>query len=175
EENSENGENEEVTGEEAAVFQGEPKMEPVGPIEITPALSESVSQTQDTGQVEAEPEAEVENENSGEMIQAKFSSSHPEDPDAESNELENQIASSANGHSLPGNTRQFMEEQFQADFSRVRVHTGSRASEMNQKLQARAFTHKNDIYFGHGQYDPVSKEGQHLLAHELTHTVQQGA
>src|SRR5690606_28478305 len=81
EENSENGENEKVTGEEAAVFQGEPKMEPVGPIEITPALSESVSQTQDTGQVEAEPEAEVENENSGEMIQAKFSSSHPEDPD----------------------------------------------------------------------------------------------
>jgi hypothetical protein len=46
---------------------------------------------------------------------------------------------------------------------------------MSQSIQAKAFTHGNDIYFNKNQYSPETKEGQHLLAHELTHTVQQGA
>jgi len=68
-----------------------------------------------------------------------------------------------------------MEGGFGADFSGVRVHTDSGAAEMNKDLGAKAFTAKNDIFFNEGQFNPASKEGQTLLAHELTHTVQQGA
>ncbi|MBD2753189.1 DUF4157 domain-containing protein [Spirosoma sp. BT704] len=68
-----------------------------------------------------------------------------------------------------------MESAMGADFSGVRVHTGSEASQLSQDLNAYAFTHGNDIYFNEGQYNPSTSEGQRLLAHELTHTVQQGA
>jgi hypothetical protein len=60
-----------------------------------------------------------------------------------------------------------------ADFSGVKVHTGQNAVEMNRSLNARAFTHGNDIYFNKGEYNPESSEGKRLLAHELTHVVQQ--
>jgi hypothetical protein len=66
-------------------------------------------------------------------------------------------------------------ESFGADFSKVNIHTGSDAVEMTTQLGAHAFTHGSDIYFNQGQYAPESTSGKHLLAHELTHTVQQGA
>ena len=53
-------------------------------------------------------------------------------------------------------------------------HTNSSAIQMSKELGAHAFTHGSDIYFNSGKYDSQSREGQHLLAHELTHTVQQG-
>lgn len=77
------------------------------------------------------------------------------------------------GAELPEATRGAMEQFFNADLSRVRVHTGGEAVQMSRDLQARAFTHGNDIYFNEGQYVPDSKSGKHLLAHELTHTIQQ--
>jgi hypothetical protein len=83
-------------------------------------------------------------------------------------------ASKGGGSPLPQGTRSFMESAFSADFSGVRVHTGNQASEMSKGINAKAFTYGNDIYFNEGQYNPVSSEGKHLLAHELTHTVQQG-
>ena len=83
-------------------------------------------------------------------------------------------ASKGGGSPLPKGTREHMESSMGADFSGVRVHTGSEAEQMNHQLHAQAFTHKNDIYFGKGKYDTGSKDGQHLLAHELTHVVQQG-
>ena len=61
-----------------------------------------------------------------------------------------------------------------ADFSNVRIHDDSNAAQMSKDLNAQAFTHGNDIYFNSGKYDTSSSAGQHLLAHELTHTVQQG-
>lgn len=89
--------------------------------------------------------------------------------------FESQLNSSKGGGSpLPENTRSGMEQAFGADFSGVRVHTGSDAVQMNKDLGARAFTHGSDIYFNSGGYDTGSRGGQHLLAHELTHTVQQG-
>lgn len=84
-------------------------------------------------------------------------------------------AQQGGGHALPGGTRSFMENRFGADFSAVRVHTGGSAVQLNRDLQAQAFTHGRDIYFNAGKYNPVSKGGQRLLAHELTHIVQQGA
>ncbi|MDJ0728847.1 MAG: DUF4157 domain-containing protein [Crocosphaera sp.] len=89
-----------------------------------------------------------------------------------SSELESQLNSSqGQGSPLSDNVRSFMEPRFGADFSQVRTHTDSSAVQMNQGLQAKAFTHGNDIYFGEGQ-SPGNNE---LTAHELTHTVQQGA
>ena len=67
-----------------------------------------------------------------------------------------------------------MEGAFGTDFSSVRVHTDSSAVQMNKELGAQAFTNGSDIYFNEGKFDTGSSGGQHLLAHELTHTVQQG-
>ena len=92
------------------------------------------------------------------------------------NSIEERIESSrGGGQSLDDTTRQNMEGAFGADFSNVRVHTGSESAELNNSVQARAFTTGSDIYFNEGQYNPSSSAGQELLAHELTHTVQQGA
>jgi hypothetical protein len=81
----------------------------------------------------------------------------------------------AGGSPLPSPVRRSMEDSFGSDFSGVRVHTGPQSNELNQQLQARAFTTGRDIFFREGEYNPTSPTGQQLLAHELTHVVQQGA
>jgi hypothetical protein len=78
------------------------------------------------------------------------------------------------GDPLDANTRSEMEGAFNADFSKVQVHSGQEAATLNQSLGARAFTQGNDIFFNTGEYQPQSHQGKHLLAHELTHTIQQG-
>jgi hypothetical protein len=83
-------------------------------------------------------------------------------------------SSSGRGSSLPESTRGEMENSFCANFSRVKIHTDSSAVDMSKNLNAQAFTHGNDIYFNAGKYDTSSVSGKHLLAHELTHTIQQG-
>ncbi|HVS95058.1 MAG TPA: DUF4157 domain-containing protein [Puia sp.] len=96
--------------------------------------------------------------------------------DAASPGIESGLRSSKGGGSpLPSDTREKMESSFGADFSGVRIHTDGQAAAMNERLNAHAFAHGNDIYFNSGKYDTQSKDGQRLLAHELTHTVQQGA
>ncbi|MGF6227954.1 hypothetical protein QFZ27_001909 [Inquilinus ginsengisoli] len=81
----------------------------------------------------------------------------------------------AGGAPLPGEARNFFEPRFGRDLGHVRIHDGGTAASLARDVRARAFTYGADIYFGQGQYDPVSTEGRRLLAHELTHTVQQGA
>ncbi len=89
-------------------------------------------------------------------------------------ELTTQLNSSkGSGSPLPDSTNQFMSNAFGNDFSNVRVHTGSKAIQMNQDLNARAFAHGSDVYFNKGEYSPESSSGKSLLAHELTHVVQQ--
>lgn len=78
------------------------------------------------------------------------------------------------GASLPDGTRSFMESAFKTDFSGVRVHHDAQSAAMNESIRAKAFTHGSDVYFNQGQYAPESGEGKKLLAHELTHVVQQG-
>jgi hypothetical protein len=78
------------------------------------------------------------------------------------------------GQSLPESTRAFMEPRFGHDFSHVRIHTDARAAKTAQAVNARAYTIGQDLVFGSGQYEPGTSEGQKLLAHELTHTIQQG-
>ncbi|MEQ8969174.1 MAG: DUF4157 domain-containing protein [Coleofasciculus sp. C1-SOL-03] len=77
------------------------------------------------------------------------------------------------GQPLDESVREPMEGAFGADFSGVRVHTDGKSDELNQAIQAKAFTTGEDVFFRQGAYEPGSKGGQELLAHELTHVVQQ--
>ena len=77
------------------------------------------------------------------------------------------------GQPLPQTTRHHMEYRFGHDFSHVRIHTGTSAHRLNHELNALAFTTGTHIYFAPGQFQPGTRPGQHLLAHELTHVVQQ--
>ncbi|NEO88504.1 MAG: DUF4157 domain-containing protein, partial [Spirulina sp. SIO3F2] len=79
------------------------------------------------------------------------------------------------GQPLSAKTQSQMGGAIGADFSQVRVHTSNHADQLNQAVQARAFTTGPDIFFKKGEYNPGSRGGQELLAHELTHVVQQGA
>jgi hypothetical protein len=89
--------------------------------------------------------------------------------------LENQLnTTKGSGNPLPDESRSFMESRFGANFSDVNVHAGNQANILNRSINAQAFTHGSDIYFGEGKYNPESRQGKHLLAHELTHVVQQG-
>jgi hypothetical protein len=78
-----------------------------------------------------------------------------------------------NGRRMDSTTKSFMENRFGKDFSGVKIHTDSSAVELNRELNAQAFTVGNDIFFGSGKYLPESVSGKQLLAHELTHTLQQ--
>ena len=78
------------------------------------------------------------------------------------------------GQALDSAARAQMEPAMGADFSGVRVHTGGQADTLNRNLSARAFTTGQDIFFKQGEYSPGSSSGRELLAHELTHVVQQG-
>lgn len=90
--------------------------------------------------------------------------------------VENQINSSrGGGSSMDHSTKSFMENRFGTDFSDVKIHTGSQAAQMSRELNAQAFTVGNDVYFNEGKYSPNTDSGKHLLAHELTHTVQQSS
>jgi hypothetical protein len=82
-------------------------------------------------------------------------------------------ANSGKGNQLPRAVRSEMSQKIGADFSDVNIHTNDDASQMNKSIGARAFTHGKDIYFNSGEYNPSTQEGKHLLAHELTHVVQQ--
>jgi Domain of unknown function (DUF4157) len=77
------------------------------------------------------------------------------------------------GHALDENVRGRMESAIGADFSGVRVHTGAQADRLSRAVNARAFTVGQDVYFREGAYQPGSSNGRELLAHELTHVVQQ--
>ena len=82
---------------------------------------------------------------------------------------------SASGRPLDHETRRYMESRIGFDFSKVRIHTGSRAAASARSLGAHAYTVGNSIVFGSGDYAPQTSAGRRLLAHELTHVVQQSA
>jgi hypothetical protein len=117
-----------------------------------------------------EPEEEEEEE---EPIQAKAAGSRAMEVSAG---LEADInAARGGGQSLPSSVRSSVEPQLGHDFSQVHIHTDARADKLSQQLGARAFTSKNDVFFRDGAYQPGSDSGRGLIAHELTHVVQQGA
>jgi 5-methylcytosine-specific restriction endonuclease McrA len=89
-------------------------------------------------------------------------------------DFETQLSTArGSGAPLPDPTREFMEQRIGADFSGVKVHTDSQSDQLNQAVQAKAFTTGQDVFFRQGAYEPGSRDGQELIAHELTHVVQQ--
>lgn len=95
-------------------------------------------------------------------------------PEETSPELEAAIKKEkGGGRPLPADVAAFMGPRFKADFSGVRIHTGARAENLTSRLGARAFAFGRDIFFNAGQFKPATPEGMELIAHELTHTIQQ--
>lgn len=83
------------------------------------------------------------------------------------------LESKGQGIPLPKDLKARLEGELGCDFSKVRIHTGANAVAMTQMLKAYAFTNGYDIYFNEGQYQPETEAGIKLLAHELSHVVQQ--
>src|SRR5947209_1543912 len=83
------------------------------------------------------------------------------------------VVGSGGGSPLDRETRGFMESRLGADFGNVRVHTDSKAHESAKSVQAYAYTVGNDVVFQSDKYEPASESGKRMLAHELTHVVQQ--
>ena len=77
------------------------------------------------------------------------------------------------GSSLQSGTKSFMESRFGTDFSDVKIHNSDESAQLSRSLNAKAFTVNNNIFFNSSQYQPETDSGKHLLAHELTHVVQQ--
>lgn len=153
------------------------------------SISESITRVQKKEMKEEEPVQKKEEEDKvqkkemkeEELVQKKEEEEKPvqaktnnKTPEIQNNRVETNLSNSkGGGNKIDRNTKQEMESGFGADFSKVRIHTDNKATEMSQELGAQAFTHGNDIYFNQGKYNPESNEGKHLLAHELTHTIQQ--
>ncbi len=91
-----------------------------------------------------------------------------------STDLESSIQSArGSGQSLDAGLQAKMGQAMGADFRGVKVHTDSRSDQLNKSIQAKAFTTGQDVFFRQGAYEPKSQGGQELIAHELTHVVQQ--
>ncbi|RPI78378.1 MAG: DUF4157 domain-containing protein, partial [Chloroflexi bacterium] len=109
-----------------------------------------------------------------EEIQTKSGSGDSSSGFEVSGALEDRLkAGQGSGRPLPDDVRAFMEPRFGADFSGVNLHTGGESAQMNKTLNALAFTHGKDIYLGENSPAPGTPSGNRLLAHELTHVIQQ--
>ena len=113
---------------------------------------------------------QVEQDRENQMLQAKADTSAEAAPNTVQHALERGEIS---GEALNSSLRGEMEHAFQADFSGVRIHKRNAAESLNRELNARAFTHGRDIFFNTGEFQPETRDGRHLLAHELTHVRQQ--
>ncbi|MDX2285992.1 MAG: DUF4157 domain-containing protein [Bacteroidia bacterium] len=149
------------------------------------AQAEEEEMVQSQAEEEEPVQAQAEEE---EMVQSQAEEEEPVQSQAEEEEMvQGKAQGSApqhfasrlqarqgSGQPLPAPIRAQMEGGIGADFSGVRIHTDGEAQQMSQSIRAHAFTRGRDIYFNAGQYQPQSSAGQRLLAHELTHVVQQG-
>ncbi len=114
-------------------------------------------------------EKDIQQKQEEESVQAKAIKQKPPNTPLEGKLKSNK----GKGAKMDSSTKSIMEQGFGTDFNNVAIHTDSEAVQMSKELGAQAFTHGNDIYFNEGNYRPATKEGKHLLAHELTHTLQQ--
>jgi len=129
--------------------------------EVTPLVQRQVEE-------EEEPIEELE-EGEGSIMTKALSNKTQQHSD----NLHNRLNRSGGGYPLPETDRDFMERSFGIDFRDVRVHTDSNAVQLSRELNAEAFTHGRDIYLGTRRYNPGTPSGKRLMAHELTHVVQQ--
>jgi hypothetical protein len=140
--------------------EAQPKLQRQEEEEAQPKLQRQAEEEEEPVQARAEPRANVRDKRQFPVL----------------NQVEQKLfQNKGRGEALGDDTKTQMEVGFGADFSSVRVHTGSDAQSMSRDLKAQAFTHGSDIFFNSGKYEPDNLHGKALLAHELTHVVQQGA
>lgn len=153
--------------QKAETLEEEPvqKMEEEEPVQKKE--EEDVQQKEEEEPVQKMEEEEVQQKEE-EEVQAKSTNNSNKSPS-----IESKLRNGSGGTKMDNQTKNEMESGFGADFSQVNIHNDNEAAQMSQDIGAQAFTHGNDVYFNQGKYNPNSKEGKHLLAHELTHTVQQ--
>ncbi|MFS8085618.1 MAG: DUF4157 domain-containing protein [Acidobacteriota bacterium] len=115
--------------------------------------------------------ATIGSEATSELVQPKHTS------DSRGAHVTGSVASrlnaSSSGEPLSPTVRNFFESRFGMSLAAVHIHTGDEPKRLNTDLSAHAFTHGNDIFFGAGQYQPDTHFGRRLIAHELTHVLQQ--
>jgi hypothetical protein len=131
--------------------------------QITPLPSSVQRKTEQKAEKDEDEDKILQAKSTGRTWNAHAHSDHPL--------IRNALSSP--GQPLDAATRSFMEPRFGQDFSEVRVHTDGQAAESARAVNARAYTVGRDVVFGAGQYTPGSSEGSSLIAHELTHTIQQ--
>ncbi len=106
-------------------------------------------------------------------VAAGITRNESSDGSAIDGEMEKQIRSvMSGGRPLPPAVRSFFELRFDRNFNDVRIHTGSKADEVARSIDAKAFTIGRDVVFAHNNYQPSTRQGKRLLAHELSHVVQ---
>jgi hypothetical protein len=141
-------------------LQMQPKEDEEKKLQMKPEEEESISM---------KPEVE------GNIIQMSSYNAGGQNVPEVSSELASRLQlTKGRGNPLSENVNREMGQKIGGEFNNVRIHTDSNAIQMNKELGAKAFTHGNDIYFNNGQYNPSNSSGKSLLAHELTHTIQQG-
>ncbi len=145
----------------------EEEMMQMQPIEEEEELQMKCEECQNDSMVQKLPEDEEE------IVQAKPMNS------SQSNHVSQHFQSQINnsrgtGTPMDKQTSSFMENMFGTDFSNINIHTNNSSVQLNNQLNSQAFTVGNDVYFNSGKYNPSNNDGKRLLAHELTHTIQQG-
>lgn len=167
------------TANQASPGNSKPENTAEMPQSLQTKISRMAAPPMDTAAPVTEPEPEVSAPeavaDSSETESPATTESAMDEADSVSVEIEQQIASlRGQGAQLPEAVRAEMENQFSQDFSAVCIHDDAAADALCKQLSARAFTVGSDIFFAAGEYAPTTQEGKRLLAHELTHVVQQG-
>jgi len=140
------------------------------------AMAEKVMQMETPGSINfSSPKNDINRkcthcEEEEKQLQKKESSNHSI---SEAPSIVHEVINSSDGRSLDADTRSFMEPRFNYDFSNVKIHDNDLAAKSANSINAFAYTSGNNIVFNSGQYNKNSDSGKRLLAHELTHVVQQ--
>ncbi len=142
--------------------------------EIQPKLFQRQEEEEEpvqTKQIQRQPEGEEEVQTMLIQKQNCTECANTEEPRVQTSP-ESHVAS-CSGQALSSSTKNYFEPRFGKKFNDIKVHTCNTAVQMNRDLNAQAFTYGNNIFFNKGKYNPEASDGKKLLAHELTHTIQQ--
>lgn len=147
-----------------------PEEEIINKMDASEEKEESIQKMEDQDEEVINKMEEGGEKEDEELVQTKKNSGNQKASSGLSNKIKNKAGK---GKKMSKGTKTEMEASFGKDFGEVNIHTDQDAITMNKELGAQAFTYGKDIYFNSGKFDPKSTQGKHLLAHELTHVLQQ--
>ncbi|MDN5820692.1 MAG: DUF4157 domain-containing protein, partial [Brachybacterium sp.] len=142
---------------------------PVGPVQRSSSAASEIQQATEEDALQRSPSAEEQVQRSPAAAVASLRDRHGPVSPAELR------AATAGGQPVPATERAELEPRLGVSLADIRLHTDAEAGRLSRRLRAKAFTHRGHVFFAPGQFRPGTAQGRHLLAHELTHTIQQGA